>query len=71
MTPPELFAAPIRFGARPSCSAATFCMPPNSTFDAVSEPVIATPSQPMRVPKNGYSAPVLAKARPRVVSVPE
>jgi hypothetical protein len=46
-------------------------MPPNRTFDAVSDPVIATPSQPMRVPKNGYSAPVLANARPKVVSVPE
>src|SRR5256885_13197543 len=55
ITPPELLAAPMRLGDRPSCSAATFCMPPNSTFDAVSEPVSATPSQPIRVPKKGRS----------------
>jgi len=28
-------------------------MPPKSTFDAVSEPVIATPIQPISVPKKG------------------
>ena len=53
ITPPELLAAPIRLGDRPSCSAATFCIPPNSTFDAVSEPVMATPIQPISVPKKG------------------
>src|SRR5574340_1218465 len=71
ITPPELLAAPMRLGDRPSCSAATFCMPPKSTLLAVSEPVMATPIHPIRVPKKGYSAPVPAKARPRVVSVPE
>src|SRR4051812_13156638 len=53
MTPPALLAAPIRLGLRPSWSAATRCMPPNKTFDAVSDPVSATPSQPISVPKNG------------------
>ena len=53
MTPPELLAAAISTGLRPSCSAVIFCRPPNSTLDAVSEPVSATPSQPSSVPKNG------------------
>src|SRR5712672_2355012 len=53
MTPPEELAAAIRIGDRPSCSDVIFCNPPNSTFEAVSDPVNATPSQPSRVPKNG------------------
>src|SRR5271165_5837071 len=53
ITPPEELAAPIRIGDRLSCSDVIFCNPPNSTFEAVSEPVSATPSQPSRVPKNG------------------
>src|SRR5579871_6382020 len=51
--PPEEFAAPIRMGERPNCSAVIFCSPPNSTLEAVSDPVSATPSQPSNVPKNG------------------
>src|SRR4051794_37897900 len=53
ITPPEELAAPIRIGDRPSCSDVIFCKPPNSTLEAVSEPVRATPSQPSNVPKNG------------------
>src|SRR5215813_10963170 len=53
MTPPEELAAAIRIGDKPSCSEVIFCKPPNSTFEAVSEPVNATPSQPSKVPKNG------------------
>ena len=53
ITPPELLAAAISTGFSPSCSAVTLCRPPNSTFDAVSEPVSATPSQPSRVPNSG------------------
>ena len=53
MTPPELLAAAISTGLMPSCSAVTRCRPPKSTFDDVSEPVSATPSQPISVPKNG------------------
>src|SRR5258707_3046162 len=68
MTPPEEFAAPIRIGDRPSCSDVIFCRFPNSTFDAVSDPVSATPNQPSSVPQNGYSTPVAANARPSVAS---
>ena len=53
ITPPELFAAAISVGLRPSCSAVIRCRLPNSTFDEVSEPVSATPSHPSIVPKNG------------------
>ena len=47
------------------------CRLPNRTLDDVSDPVSATPSQPSIVPKNGYSTPVPAKARPSVASSPE
>src|SRR3974377_559853 len=53
MTPPDEFAAAIRTGDRPSCCEVIFCRLPNSTLDAVSDPVSATPSQPSSVPKNG------------------
>src|SRR5579864_4266825 len=53
MTPPEELAAPIRIGDRPSCVDVIFCRLPNRMFDAVSDPVSATPNQPSRVPKNG------------------
>src|SRR5213076_3583251 len=68
MTPPEEFAAPIRIGDRPNCSEVIFCRLPNRMFDAVSDPVSATPNQPSSVPKKGYSTPVAAKARPSVAS---
>src|SRR5580698_11452180 len=71
ITPPDELAAPIRIGDRPSCCAVIFCKPPNRTFEAVSDPMSATPSQPSRVPKNGYRKPALAKARPSVASTPE
>src|SRR5258708_20371698 len=71
MTPPEEFAAPIRIGDRPNCSDVIFCRFPNSTFDAVSEPVNATPNQPSSVPKKGYNTPVAANARPSVASTPD
>ena len=71
MTPPELFAAAISTGLTPTCCAVTTCNPPKSTLDDVSDPVSATPSQPSKVPKNGYSTPACAKARPRMLSVPE
>src|ERR1700709_1314968 len=71
ITPPDEFAALIRIGDRPSCSDVIFCRLPNSTFDAVSDPVSAPPSQPSSVPKNGYNTPVAAKARPSVASTPE
>src|SRR3984957_10942646 len=71
ITPPDEFAAPIRIGDRPNCCDVIFCRLPNNTLEAVSDPVNATPSQPSSVPKNGYSTPVAAKARPSVASTPE
>src|ERR1700726_3545184 len=71
ITPPEELAALISTEESPSCSEVIFCRLPNRTFDAVSEPVSGTPSQPSRVPKNGYSTPVAAKARPSVASMPD
>src|SRR3954447_14502771 len=53
ITPPEELAAPIRIDDKPNCSEVIFCRLPNRMFDAVSEPVSATPSQPRSVPKNG------------------
>ncbi len=71
ITPPDELAAAIRIGDRPSCCEVIFCKLPNSTFEAVSDPVSATPSQPSSVPKKGYSTPVAAKARPSVASTPD
>src|SRR6267378_5032748 len=53
ITPPEELAAVIRIGEMLSCSEVIFCRLPNRMFDAVSEPVSATPNQPSSVPKNG------------------
>src|SRR3954453_24094686 len=53
ITPPDELAAPIRIGEKPSCSEVIFCRLPKSTFDAVSDPVSATPNQPSSVPKKG------------------
>src|SRR6266446_945594 len=71
ITPPALFVAHIRIGLRFSCCAVIFCKPPNSTFEDVSLPVSATPSQPINVPKNGKSQPVRVNARPKTASMPE
>src|SRR6202163_1648692 len=71
ITPPDELAAPIRIGESPSCSEVIFCKFPNSTLEAVSEPVSATPNQPSSVPKKGYSTPVAANARPSVASTPD
>src|SRR3954451_18590835 len=71
MTPPEELAALIRIGEIFNCSDVIFCKLPNSTLEAVSDPVSATPSQPSSVPKKGYSTPVAANARPSVASTPD
>src|SRR5205085_8404253 len=68
MTPPDELAADISTEDRPSCSEVIFCRLPNRMFEAVSDPVNATPNQPSNVPKKGYSTPVAAKARPSVAS---
>src|SRR5947207_15025981 len=66
ITPPDELAAAIRTDERPSCSEVIFCRLPNRMFEAVSEPVSATPKQPSSVPKKGYSTPGAANARPSV-----
>src|SRR6201996_6487752 len=71
ITPPDELAAAIRIGDRPNCSDVIFCRLPNSTLEAVSDPVSATPNQPSKVPKKGYRTPVAAKARPSVASTPD
>src|SRR3979411_253838 len=71
ITPPEELAALIRIGEMLSCSEVIFCRLPNKMFDAVSDPVSATPSQPRSVTKEVYSTPVAANARPSVASTPE
>jgi len=53
ITPPELFAAAISTGLRPSLFAVIVCRLPNNTFEDVSLPVTATPSQPSMAAKNG------------------
>ena len=53
ITPPELFAAAINTGFKPKLFAVIFCRLPNRTFDDVSLPVSATPSQPSIAAKKG------------------
>src|SRR5258705_11146132 len=63
ITPPEELAAAIRIGDRPSCSEVIFCRLPNSTLEAGSDPVSATPSQPSTVRKKGDTTRVARNAR--------
>src|SRR6266480_2530949 len=65
------FVADMRMGLRLSCWAVIFCKPPKRTFEDVSLPVRATPSQPMKVPKKGKNQPVRVNARPKTASMPE
>src|SRR5262245_4110814 len=53
MTPPEELAALMRMGEMESCSEVILWRLPNRIFDAVSDPVSATPSHPNMVPKKG------------------
>src|SRR5215813_5470215 len=53
ITPPDELAAAISTDDRPSCSEVIFCRLPNRMFEAVSDPVNATPNQPSKVPKKG------------------
>src|SRR6201985_2569763 len=55
ITPPEELAAPISTEDRPSCSEVIFCRLPNRMFEAVSDPVNATPNQPSQEPKKRTS----------------
>ena len=51
--------------------AAATCTPPNSALDAVSEPVTATPSQPMTGARNAKKEPAPAAQRPSVSVWPD
>src|SRR5579871_1585553 len=53
ITPPDELAAAISTDGSPSCSDVILCRLPNRIFEAVSDPVKATPSQPSSVPKKG------------------
>ena len=63
-TPAEEFAAAISTGGSPTCPAAATCTGPNSTFDDVSEPVKATPIQPMIGDSTTKKPPAEASATP-------
>src|SRR3954463_4497462 len=56
-TPPDELAAASSVGSNPASFAAVTCRTPNSEFDDVSEPVTATPSQPMIGERNGSTSP--------------
>ena len=66
-----LLPAATRVGDSPaSCAAATWS-PPNSEFDAVTEPVIATPSQPINGEISANMPPAPAAHSPIVTASPE
>ena len=71
VTPPEALEATASSGDMPTAAAVSFCMPPNSAQDEVSEPVRNTPSQPSRGEKNGNRLPVCVNARPSVELMPD
>ena len=70
-TPPVLFPAASRVGESPASCAAATCSPPNSEFDAVTEPVIATPSQPINGEISAKALPAPAAHSPIVTVCPE
>ena len=53
ITPPAELAEHISTGETPICRAVICCKLPNSTFEEVSDPVLAVPTHPISVPKNG------------------
>jgi hypothetical protein len=70
-TPPELFEAAMSTGSSPALPAAVTCRAPNSEFDEVSEPVTATPSQPMIGESAANKPPAPAIQLPSVAVCPE
>ena len=60
ITPAEELAAAISVGDRPAFCAALTCSAPNSAFEEVSEPVTATPSQPMIADRKAKMLPAPA-----------
>ena len=53
MTPPAALADAMSTGETPIWRAVKVCRLPNRTLEAVSEPLLAVPIHPIRVPKNG------------------
>ena len=70
-TPPELFAAASSVGDMPASFAAVTWSAPKSAFDDVSEPVTATPSQPISGERNAKKSPAPAAHRPSVIVWPD
>lgn len=70
-TPPALLAAASRAGIRLVSFAAAACIAPNNALDELSDPVIATPSQPMPADRKAKAWPVAASQRPSVMVWPE
>ena len=69
-TPPQLLAAANRVSEMPTSLAAVTCNAPSNAFDDVSDPVTATPSQPIRAEKNAtVPPPAPAAQRPSGVIV--
>ena len=61
-TPAEELVAAIRTGSSPAWFAAVACSRPNSEFDEVSEPVMATPTQPISGDSSANNPPADASA---------
>src|SRR3954453_21968882 len=70
-TPPELLAAAMRVGSRFAFFAAVTWSAPNSEFDAVSEPVIDTPSHPIQDENTAKMLPAPATHMPSVMVWPD
>ena len=66
-TPPDEFAAASSSGGSPAAFAAVTCSEPNSALDDVSDPVTATPSQPITGERNASAPPALAIVSPIAV----
>ena len=64
-------AAAIKTGGRPASLAPATCSAPNSEFDDVSEPVTATPSQPIIALMNAKMPPAPATQSPSVIVWPD
>src|SRR3954465_5156334 len=70
-TPPVLLPAATRVGESPASCAAVTWSPPNSEFDAVTEPVIAPPRQPISGEISAKMPPTPATHSPIVTTSPE
>src|SRR5215210_750833 len=70
-TPPELLAAASSVLLTPASFAAATCRPPNSALDDVSDPVTATPSQPIIGDRNANKDPAPAAHSPSVIVWPD